>query len=297
MACWLLGLATALSASASANPEDPRIWRISAELGAAHQFEGSLDSGGDFEVTYYAARLGASRVFAERLRAGLSVGYGEDHYSFTNGNIAGNAPWSDIRDLRVGAPLQYRTEGRWTLFAIPTLRFAAEKRADLEDGRYGGILGGASYRFSERLSLGPGFGIFSEIEDDTSLFPVLLIDWKISDGLRLETGRGFAASRGPGIALNWTPDAHWTLSLGARYESFRFRLDDQGTAPGGVGEKRAFPLFLAAKRRIGADVTLAAIVGAELGGRLRLEDRDGALLSESDYDAAPMAGATLRIDF
>ena len=150
------------------------------------------------------------------------------------------------------------------------------------------------YRYSDTLSIGPGLGAFTEIEDDASFFPVLLIDWKITNALSLETGGGFAASRGPGLQLRWQYSPRWQLAFGARYEKTRFRLDDGGPARGGVGQDKAFPLFALAEFTVSRHAKLSLIGGAEIGASLRLEDASGGLINDSDLSVAPFFGATFE---
>jgi len=125
--------------------------------------------------------------------------------------LAGGAPWENVRDARISAPLFWRPNRDWSLFAIPTVRWNAETGASLGDGVNGGLLAAASYRVNDRLSIGPGVGFFSEIEDDADWFPVLAIDWRLTDTLSITTGRGFAASRGPGLSMKWEPNNRWAV--------------------------------------------------------------------------------------
>ena len=57
------------------------------------------------------------------------------------------------------------------------------------------------------------------------------------------------------------------------------------------------PLYLSVTRSVGPDFNFSIIAGAKLGGQLRLEDDNGDLLEKSDYDTAPIAGATLDLRF
>lgn len=195
----LLSAAPAIAGNERPLPGD-NPWQPSAQAAIVFQPESSLDTGGDVQVTRSFIEGGISRAWASGWRAKLSVGYGEDEYDFSgNAGFGGSDPWGRVRELRFSAFLQYAFDDRWTLFGIPSLRFNAESGASLNDGRTEGLLAGAGYRVSDRLTIGPGLGVFSELEDDTSVFPILIIDWPITDRLSLETGRGFAASRGPGL--------------------------------------------------------------------------------------------------
>ena len=273
-------------------------WRLDLSGGAVKQFDASIDSGGDFDMDRQFLRLSATRNIGKAWNAGVSLGYAENRYAFTgSAGFGGLDPWGKIRQLRLGVPVRYRADSQWSFVGIPSLRYSAESGARSSDGRQWGLLAAAAYRFSDRLTLGPGFGVFSEIEESTSFFPILFIDWKITDSLSLTTGRGLAASRGPGIALEWSPAGRWSLSLGARYEKTRFRLDDTGTFPSAVGQDRSIPLALSARYAPSLDIELGLLGGMAFAGNLRLEDASGRLLGESDYAAAPFAGAFVRLRF
>ncbi|MCG6965663.1 MAG: TonB-dependent receptor [Chromatiaceae bacterium] len=294
----LLLLASASVVSADQPSRGDGAWRWTGEAGALYQSDTSVDTGGDMQVDRFFVEGGGSMSLASGWRLGMSLGYGEDRYDFSgSAGFGGLDPWGRIRDLRVSAPVQYALNDAWTLYGIPSLRFNAESGASLGDGQTAGLLAGAAYRVSDRLTIGPGMGVFSELEDDASIFPVLIIDWKISDQLSLETGRGFAASRGPGLQLRWAYSPSWQFVLGGRYEKTRFRLDDDGVAAGGVGEDRAVPLFAVAEYVFSPDTKLSMFGGARVGGSLRLEDASGRRVSESDLSNAPFLGASLQTRF
>ena len=303
---WL-GLLSALLLTAQAQAQPPRQgWQYEAEAGATHGWDSGLAVGGDVAVDAWSTRLGVRYTWPRGFSAGITAGIGEQRFHFDpepspttlSANVfADAAPWSTIRNVRLSAPLFWRPNQRWSLFAVPTLRWNAEQGASLDDGRVGGLLAAASYRVNDRLSVGPGFGVFSELEDDTSWFPILAIDWRITNSLSLSTGRGFAASRGPGLTLRWDASDLWNLSLGGRYEKERFRLDNRGVAPKGIGETTSTTLFLAATRQLGRRGTISALTGVALNGALRLEDASGDLLDRTDVDDAPFIGATVDLKF
>jgi len=69
---------------------------------------------------------------------------------------------------------------------------------------------------------------------ETKGFPYIAVDWKITDDLRLSNP--FArALRPAGLELSYGSLIAGDRGGGA-YRSFRFRLDDSGVAPNGVGE-------------------------------------------------------------
>ncbi len=122
------------------------------------------------------------------------------------------------------------------------------------------------------LTIGPGIGLFSRLDRDTVVFPILVVDWDISEQWNLNIGGGLAASRGPGLALNYRLSDHWTLGFAARYKDSEFRLGPSTSAAGGIGRHQALPLVITAELQPGNRGKFAVFVGAELAGKLTLRD-------------------------
>lgn len=273
-------------------------WRLRLESGAVHRWQTSMNDGGKVERDAWSIRIGVDNAVAPDLRLGLRAGYDERRYGFEGETgFAASKPWSNVRQLRLSGSLNWKADERWNLFAVPTIRWFAEEGADLGDGQIGGLLAAASYRVNDRLSIGPGFGVFSELENEVDWFPILAIDWQLTDNLALRTGSGFGATEGPGLVLDWRPSDRWALSLGARYEKARFRLDNIGVAEAGVGQETGVPVYLGATRSFGRHLSLSLVAGVEFAGELRLEDADGGLIDKTRYDPAPFGGATLDLRF
>ncbi len=281
---------------ASFRPEEG--WSLSLRGGAAHQFETGLDDGGEFRVNRLFLQGGARYAPDHRRSVSLALGYGFDGYEFSGGRgIAALSPWESVHTVRVSAPVRWGVGREWTVFVIPTVRSAAESGASLGDSVSGGGFAGFSYRFGDRLTIGPGVGVMTEIEESPDIFPVLLIDWKVTDRLRLETGRGLGASRGPGLFLRFEASERLDVSFGGRYEKLRFRLDREGVAPDGVGSDRSFPLFCGATYRFTPRAEASLVGGVALGGKLRLEDENGNRIAEEDYGAAAFLGVAFGLRF
>ncbi len=268
-------------------------WRNTLTAAYAWQGTSDLNEGGDFRVDRGVVEFRTSTRIGRQWFGGLSISYGEDRYRF-NETAGSFSPWQDIRTLQFGLPLRYLVNDRWVLFALPVLRYAAEDGASLSDGREYGLIAGASYRFSDRLSIGPGLGVFNGIGSEEDLFPVLFVNWRMTDTLSLETGRGLAATRGPGLALKWRPLDRWEFGIAARYEKYRFRLADSA---GNIGQDKSVPIIATAGWRAGPVLRITALAGVEASGVLRLENRDGAFVADQSYSTAPIAGIVASLQF
>ena len=77
----------------------------------------------------------------------------------------------------------------------------------------------------------------------------------------------------------------------------RFRLSDAGPAPNGVGEDTSFPLWGRVSWEVNKTFALDLYGGFLIGGNLRIDDSNGFELGESDYDGAPFAGLSLRVQY
>jgi len=274
-------------------------WGLEVRTAALRQFASDIDGGGRLEVGRLFTQANVSYSPKPKMPLTVSFGYRFDGYDF-DGRATGpfpGRPWSDVHSFTVGVPVFVPISPRWFLLAVPVVRTSAEDGAAFEDGISAGGFVGASYKVNDRLRIGPGIGVLTQIEDDPSIFPVILVDWQLARTVRLKTGRGLGATQGPGIFLEWEPNRRWKLAAGGRFDSLRFRLDKRGVAPGGVGEESGLAVVLGATFRASTRAEFAISAGMSFMGELRLEDRDGNLLIREDYDPAPFLGLgfTLRL--
>lgn len=293
---WLITFMVAVPvAQAQDGPRAPVGWSGQIEGFALWQGESALSNGGDFAINRGVLRGGAFYRWASGTSAGLQLSLGRSDYRFRN---TAAKPWDDITDLQVSAPIRFRTGERGLVFLAPSLRYSHESGKDMQSGRTYGILAGIAWRVSPNLTIGPGLGVFTQIEDDDlDIFPALLIDWQFADRWALSTGGGLGATRGPGLSLTYDISDSFNISLSARSERVRFRLNNSGLAPNGVGQDRSTPVVLTANYEPNPAVSLTGFVGAEFNGSLKLENATGTVISHQSYDTAPIAGFAFRLRF
>ena len=271
-------------------------WSTFLRGGAVHQFDTGMADGGNFSATRFSIQAGPGYAWNFRTSVSLALGYNYDGYSFSGGRgLAAFDPWENIHTINLGLPIRWAVAENWSAFLIPSVRYTGEGGASFEDSMTGGGFVGVAYRFSKRLTIGPGIGVVTQIEDDAEVFPILIINWNITDRLKLETGRGLGATLGPGLALNYKANRNWSFAIGGRYERLRFRLDERGKVPNGIGEDRAFPLFAGVTYSFKPFTDISLLGGIELGGEMRLEDKGGNLIDKETYDPGGVRGLTFNV--
>ncbi|MCA0873801.1 hypothetical protein LCL97_23465 [Seohaeicola saemankumensis] len=262
---------------------------------AAFQGSADLSGGGNFTANRSFLRATALYLADPGTSVGLSVSVGQFDYEFSQ---AVNQPWTGIRDIRVSVPLRFRVGDSATAFVSPQIRWDYQRGASASDGRTYGIFAGVAWEVSERLTIGPAFGAYTQLEQGgIEFFPALLIDWDINDRWNLNTGSGLGATRGPGLSLSYAMTESLKLSLTARSERIRFRLDGTGPAPNGVGEDKSIPVVLSLDYNPNPGVSLSVFAGAEFDGQLTLDNATGVEISSQSYETAPVAGLAFRVRF
>lgn len=264
--------------------------------GAEFNFASDVKGGGDLEVFRLQFGVTGRTDLTPDLDLAVHVGYDVDLYDFTGTSALGIDPWEDVHTFNVGALLSLQMSNDWTLFGGPVLQIAREDSADLDDSFIGGAVIGATYEVNSNLTVGGGLGLVSQIEDDARLFPVIVVDWEISDTLRLTSKTAGAAGRS-GLELVYDFANDWEAAIGGSYEFRRFRLDDDGVAPGGVGEERSVPLRARLSYRMGDHVVLDFYGGVVTESELELHSATGVRLGAEDVDPAGLFGFTVRLDF
>lgn len=274
----------------------PLTWTLHGDY--LHQFDTSVDGGGSFEVNRAAILASTTWQVNPDLAVSGRFGYDLDGYGFSGTTgLSGMNPWTDIHGLRFGTGMHWRSDDRWNVYGGTTFRFNAERGADLGDGFQVGGFAGFSYKFSDTLTVGPGIGAMTQIEDSLSVFPILIINWEIMEDLNLRTGSGVAATQGPGLELMWRFAEQWALTVGGRYERQRFRLDGNGLAPNGIGQDKGLPIYAALSYYFNEKTRVAVIGGAHFAGELKLGDDRGNTIAKQEFDPAPFLGVLGSIEF
>lgn len=291
------------SAMAQQNPTPPDYSSPSVNFtwvaGYEHQFDTDIDGGGSpqYDVDRIWTALASDIKFNEEFRLGLTLGYNFDDYGFSGSGAFGDGPWGDIHMVTLAAILKYQIDSDWGVFGGPVMQFAGESGADWGDSITGGGVFGVSWRLNNELSISAGLGIITQLEDDVRVFPTLSLDWELTDSLSLRTTSVARATGYPAIELVYEFARDWEAAVGGSYEFRRFRLDDDGPVPDGVGQETRWPIWARVGYNLNSNWTFSALVGFSAQGDLKLEDSSGDHIAEEDTDLGFVMAFGFRVRF
>ena len=272
-------------------------WHPFASITPLYVGNSGIDGGGEYSMFGAIVRAGVQTGFGGTSLAGLTFNYDYLDYSFSDpAAFGGVAPWNVVRRYGVAAPLVFGVSDRWALGFIPSIDWFRENGADEGEAlTWGGVIS-ASRFFEGGNLLGVGVGVFQRLEK-TSVFPLLLINWKLTDRWRLVNPLSAGPTGPAGLEIDYRLDGGWNIGLGAAWRTTRFRLSEAGPVPNGIGEESGLPVFLRVTRKFGAGISMNLYAGVVTAGQLRVEDPNGNGLREVDVDPAPLFGATFSARF
>lgn len=261
-----------------------------------YQFDTGLEGGGDYSVQRYFFRFDADRRMTDTIHAGLGLSYDHEDWDFTGATGFKGIPWGDIHRTSVDLRFQYTGIENWALSFLPSVQSAREAGADWGDSIQAGAVVAGAYRFSPRLTLGLGAGLFTGLEE-TKGFPFVVVRWQISDRLLLANPFRPGPTGPAGLELTYFLGDGWEVAVGSAWRSFRFRLDDQGPAPEGIGEVELLPTWGRVRWQLDRRWAFDLYAGYAFDGELKLEDRNGNEIGTVDQDPAPFGAVTISFRF
>lgn len=262
-----------------------------------YQFEANLGSGGNISAFRTFFDITSKIPVNDSLSIGFNFGYHLADYNFSDPvTFAGGTPWDKVHILRFGASVNYDLNPEWSLFVAPSLQISREDGADWGNAiGYGGVVTLMRY-FSPDLSLGVGVAAFSQLEE-LSAFPIIAVNWRITDRLRLANPFRPGPAGPAGLELSYKIDSDWDLAAGAAYRSERFRLKNSGLFPNGIGESSMIPTWARISRSVGSNFHLDFYAGAMFGGVVSIDDRHGNRITSDNYDPAPFLALAISSRF
>jgi hypothetical protein len=269
-------------------------------VSATYLYQGDSQVGdrGDMSSQGYALRAGVLGALTPRLRSGLAFNYERQNYSFDvpNGLTPLSAPWGAVERYGVAVPLTYAFDGGWFANVTPSFDVFRETGASASDAVTYGAVMSVTRAFAPDKRLGVGAGVFRRLYE-TRAFPIIVVDWALSDRWRLTNPLAAGPTGAAGLELRYEPAQRWEIGVGAAYRSIAFRLAEGAPGLGGVGEESGLPLFARVSYAITPAVSLDLYAGAVLNGELKLIDRAGNTRSSADLGTTPLLALNFSARF
>lgn len=280
-----------------ANEPEPGQSNFSVSASPIYQTEADIEGGGDFSVRSALLRIDSTHEFSKKTRAGLTMKYALQDYEFESASGLGGTPWNKVSRFGISVPFHIRLERQWLLGITPSVDWLREEGAPADESESYGLTVFGLRNFAARKRLGLGAGIFRKLDGGTKVVPLLAVDWRFNEHWRLANPFDAEILGRAGLELSYRFDNGWRLGGGGVYRSTRFRLDDRGVAPGGVGENSAVAGYLRLRRATSAGLVLEVYAGAMYEGELEVQNSEGAVIAKRDYDTAPFVALTLTAGF
>ncbi|UCG38437.1 MAG: hypothetical protein JSV00_09705 [bacterium] len=294
----LLAAAACVPATGRAQGLDEKDPGIGLNLSVAVIEQAGTDVGdSEMDLSGYLVQVEKNLVQNRRLILGFSASYGMWNYTFAGPPAdTWNGPWGKVRSVGGGLAIIAPGSGKWSYFLAPVLDCFWEEGADAADGLVSGAVAAAVHSFRHDRRLGLGAGVFKGLED-TMVFPFISVSWQLNEDLALQNPLSAGPAGPAGLELVYDPSGTWQIGGGWAYTSFRFRLDDEGVGPDGVGEISGINVWVRASWQVDPKVKLGAYAGASLAGDAVIEDSNGRELESEHVGPTPLAAVTMEWKF
>jgi len=265
--------------------------KVRGELGTSADLSGSP---GEVSVSRVGANIGAGIPVGDRGLLGLGLDYELSSYTFDDatGLVAGtDTPFGDVQRYAFSARYAHQLSARWSVLVGGGIGISGEEGAKTSDSLFYNGFAGGRYALSESVQAGFGLVLATQLEDNTLVLPLLMVDWQIDEKWRLSNEGKL------GLTLSYAATDAWTLGLGAGYESRDFRLDRSGPVPGGVGRERRVPIEFSATYTPTKQLSIDLGLGVGVARNFEVLSSGGTKVADFDADAAPFVSLQLGYRF
>jgi hypothetical protein len=278
-------------------PADTFTMKWSIQAGYAWQFRSNVTNGGRVSWNRAHADVRGRMPLSDDLELLVGARYQYEQFDFDGAGLSGS-PFGAVDTVQIDGALQWKMSPHWQLFGGGQIIFSGQDGADFGDSVIGGGAIGAVYSFHDRLSLGGGVGVRSQILDDVLIYPIVVVEWAITDELRLSTRLTSGWANQTGAELIYELKEGVDVGVAAVFDYQRFRLsDDNPDAPGGAGTSEMLPVAFFISFDVADNISVTAFVGANVHGRVKVTDVNRNDVWASNYDAAPILGLQGTISF
>lgn len=275
---------SALSTSLVAQPRQaPGETSVSVGITGLSQFNTRIVDGGSFNWQDGSANVSVTRQVTSAFSAGVNARYNYQKWSWSDPQaFGGQAPWTAISTPALGMNFGYSPSPEWRIGFAPTVEWSGETGTGTGGTATYGAVMSVARTFSKDLTLGVGAGVFRQI-DQTKVFPYLLVNWNITDKLRLGNSLPAGPAGGAGLELSYAMTDRWSIAAGGAYRSYRFRLNENSPVANGIGQNSFVPVFARLSYAIDRTTRVDLYAAATTAGRLSATDTSGTTQYSTNY--------------
>lgn len=269
----------------------------SAPLQASYLYQlRNDDAGGSVSVERLGMRGGVPLINKEDNLLAIGFRYALHRYDFEDTT----ADWESVQHMNLGLASRWQVNDDWLWANYAIVGISAENGSDKDQGFNFNYISIAEYKVNERLTLGPGVLVASQVDQDLNVIPIIAINWQMNDEWSFASGPSEVASAGANVYFEYTPEAlqdKWMFTTGFSYGSQNFKIADNSFISDGSGEERLASAYLAASYKMDSGVKLSAIAGYHFFQSFSIFDDDGNELSKENLEDAPFFGVTVGFEF
>lgn len=279
------------------DPDAPFTMKWSLQGSFSYQLRSTLDTGGRVSWSRSHAHIKGRMPINDEFELLVGARYQYDNFDFSDTGLVGT-PFSGVNSVQLDGVVQWKATPRWQIFVGGQAIFSVGQGADFGDAVTGGGAVGAVYSFSETFSIGGGIGARSRILDEVLIYPVIVVDWHITDRLSLSTRMTSGWANQTGAELSYELKEGVDVGVAAVFDYQRFRLSDgNALARGGAGSTEALPVAAFISFNVTDRTSITCFVGANVYGRVKVTDTSRTDVWASTYDPAPILGVQGTIRF
>lgn len=275
---------------------EPSRFSVSLASSGDFFFNADLESGdGSLSVNRWDTDLTLAYSLSRSVQVTLALGSELSFYDIRSGEefLAGSpSPISDAFIYNVSPGFRYAIDDTWSVIGGFTVQQSGEFDTDFDLGLTGGAFAAVRYKVSDTLAITAGLGGNTRLEDPAIVFPIIAVEWRITDRVRL-------TPRPLGIGLEADLDAAATLratvEAGVRFREFR--LAESNPLPSGIFTDTSVPIAFGLTWTPRRQFTLGVRGGFNVFQEIEIENSEGGTLSEIEIDPAPFVGVFASIGF
>ena len=261
-----------------------------------HQLRNDDASTGSVSVDRWAFRGGVPLITEEDNLLAIGFRYAMDRYDFKGTT----ADWGAIHHANLGLASRWQVNDSWLWGNYAVAGISAEEGSDMDQGLNFTFISIAEYKVNDRLTIGPGVVIASQVDQDINVIPIIAINWQINDEWTFASGPSEVAAAGANVYFEYTPkvlNEKWMFTTGFSFGSQNFKIEDNSTVTDGSGEERLGSAYLAASYKMDSGVKLSAIAGYNFFQSYSIYDNGGNELSKETLEDAPFFGVSVGFEF